>query len=89
MKNFDEIDKAIKAVCPILGISYGRLNDRSTWIINYADDATNEQKKAADELLETLELVEVFAAPDPLLQRIAALESKVSEMDTSIGVLER
>ena len=89
MKNFDEIDKAIKAVCPILGISYGRLNDRSTWIINYADDATDEQKRAADELLETLELVEVFAAPDPLLQRIALLESKVIELDTSIGVLER
>ena len=89
MKNFDEIDREIKAVCPILGISYGRLNDRSTWIINYADDATDEQKRAADELLETLELVEVEALPDPLLQRIAALESKVSEMDTSIGVLER
>lgn len=87
MKNYDEIDKALKAVCPVQGVSYVDRDDKSTWIIVYADDATDEQKQAAEDVLKTLELVEVEAAPDPLLQRIAALESKVLELDTSIGVL--
>lgn len=81
MKNFGEIDQAIRAVCPILGIAFRRLDDKSTWIINYADDATDAEKKAADALLLTLDLVELPPTPDPILTRLAALESKVNTLE--------
>ena len=81
MKNFGEIDQAIKAVCPILGIAFRRLDDKSTWVINYADHATDAEKRAADNLLKTLDLVELPPVPDPILARLAILESKVSTLE--------
>lgn len=77
MKNFGDIDNALKQVCPIQGVSYGRLNDKSTWIIAYHESATDAQKAAADKLLLTLDVVDVPEQPDPILQRLAALEAKV------------
>ena len=38
---------ALVAVCPIEGVSIGRANDRDTWKISYAADATDQQKAAA------------------------------------------
>lgn len=46
------LDKAIKKVCPIYGISFKDLNDKSTWRIDYAPDATDAQKAAAQKVLE-------------------------------------
>ena len=79
MKNFGDIHNAVKAVCPIQGISFGRLNDKSTWIIVYADNATNAQKAAADALLPTLNVLDVPDEPDPIEQRLAALEAVVNK----------
>jgi hypothetical protein len=41
------LDQAIKAVCPIHGISFGKLDDKTTWMINFDDSATAEQRSAA------------------------------------------
>lgn len=41
------LDQAIKAVCPIDGVSIGRAADKSTWRIDFADDATAEERAAA------------------------------------------
>ena len=87
MKNFGEIDQAIKAVCPILGIAFRDLDDKSTWVINYADHATDAEKQAADALLATLELRDIDPEPSAMELRLRALESKVAQLDTSIGVL--
>lgn len=76
MKNFGEIDQAIRTVCPILGIAFRRLDDKSTWIINYADDSTPEQRAAADAMLQTLELRDVVPQPDRVEMRLRALEQK-------------
>jgi hypothetical protein len=45
------LDQEIKKVCPIHGISFGKLDDKSTWRIDYAKEATEKQKTSAQEML--------------------------------------
>jgi len=79
----------LKAVAPVHGVSFGRLHDKSTWIIAFDESATDEQRETAEAVMAGFELREAEPLPDPLLQRIAALESKVNALDTSIEVLAK
>ena len=49
------IHEEIQKVCPIVGMSFGVLEDKSTWQIRFADEATEEQKKSAQVLLDAFE----------------------------------
>lgn len=42
------LDQAVKKVCPIYGISFGNLDDKTTWRIDYDESATDAQKKSAE-----------------------------------------
>lgn len=39
-----------RAGIPILGVSFPRLSDRSTWVIHYAPEATEAQRAAGEAL---------------------------------------
>lgn len=54
--NIVELDKALKAVCPILGVSIGRVNDKSTWRIDFTDEATSEQRAAAQAVVDAFDV---------------------------------
>lgn len=43
---------AVAAVCPIHGISFGKLDDKATWRINFKDEATADQRAAAEAALK-------------------------------------
>ncbi len=47
MVNIIELHEALEAVCPIKGVSVGRVDDKSTWRINFSDEATEAQQAAA------------------------------------------
>jgi hypothetical protein len=50
------VDRALKAQkIPIDGVSIGDPADRTTWTVQYRPDATDEQRKAGDALLATLD----------------------------------
>lgn len=49
----DILDQEIKKVCPIDGISFGDVNDRSTWKIHPTAQATPEQITAAQAALDS------------------------------------
>lgn len=51
MKMQVAIDQAIKAVCPIHGISFVNVDDKTTWLIDFKDEATNVQKELAQKLI--------------------------------------
>jgi hypothetical protein len=51
--NISKLHKWVSAVCPIDGVSVGDDSDRSTWSVQYAEEATQEQKDAADAALLT------------------------------------
>lgn len=68
----NKLDAAIKAVCPIHGVSIGRKDDKSTWRIDFKDEATTEQRAAAQAVLDAFDPV---AAEQPTPQeRIAEME---------------
>lgn len=48
------LDLALRrAEIPIVGVSVATANDRSTWVVTYADDATAEQRDAGEALRDT------------------------------------
>jgi hypothetical protein len=42
-----QLHAAIEAVCPITGVAIGRIDDRQTWRIDFAPEATAYQRAAA------------------------------------------
>lgn len=48
----DYLDQEIKKICPIHGISFPKLNDKSGWRIDFEDSATPEQRQAAIEYID-------------------------------------
>ncbi len=46
------LDQAIKKVCPIHGVSFGKLDDKKTWRIDFDDAASAAQKLAAVQVLD-------------------------------------
>lgn len=59
----ERLDTAVRAVAPITGVSIGQANDRSTWRIDFTQDATDEQKAAAQAALEAFDPTEPEPAP--------------------------
>lgn len=51
MSNTATLTAEIAAVAPIQGVSIGSWNDRETWRIDFAPDATEQQKAAAQAVL--------------------------------------
>jgi hypothetical protein len=64
---------AIRAVCPLDGISIGSWDDRKTWSIQFRPEASEKQKAEGLGVLQSLNLDDVTAAPT-LEERVAQLE---------------
>jgi hypothetical protein len=56
MTSADSLHKAIEAVAPIIGVSIGQMDDRATWRIDFARDASEEQRAAARAVLEAFDV---------------------------------
>ena len=68
----NKLDAAIRAVCPIHGVSIGKKDDKSTWRIDFKDEATTEQGASAQAVIDAFDPV---AAEQPTpLERIAEME---------------
>ena len=68
----NKLDAAIRAVCPIHGVSIGKKDDKSTWRIDFKDEATTEQRASAQAVIDAFDPV---AAEQPTpLERIAEME---------------
>lgn len=63
-----DLTRAVSAVCPIDGVSIGRIDDRSTWRVTFQPSATESQRSAAQAAL---------AAFDALASLKASLVSMV------------
>ena len=47
---------AIQTVCPIDGVSLGKMNDKSTWRIDFKSHATSAERQAAQSALTTFDV---------------------------------
>lgn len=75
-----KLDAAIKAVCPIHGISIGRKDDKSTWRIDFKDEASAQERAAAQAVLNAFDLA-ADAAADAVAAQRAAVQKKLAEID--------
>src|SRR5690349_5175378 len=48
------VDQSVRSVAPIEGISFGDLNDKKTWRIDFNKSATDQQKKDAQNIINNL-----------------------------------
>lgn len=63
--NIEELDQALKAVCPVDGLSIGTLEDKATWRIDFREEATEQQRAAACAVLAGVVSLEIaIGAPD-------------------------
>lgn len=53
-----KIDAAVKAVCPIYGVSVGNPADKSTWSIDFKPEATAPQRAAAQAAIDAFDLTQ-------------------------------
>ena len=67
-----KLDALIQAVCPIYGVSIGRIDDRLTWRIDCKDEATPAQRDAAVAMLVTF--VPIITSDDLAVSAIDALD---------------
>jgi hypothetical protein len=49
--NIKNLDSAIKAVCPIHGVSVGNPDDKQTWRIDFAEESTQPQRESAMQVM--------------------------------------
>lgn len=56
--NISKLDSAVKAVCPIHGVSVGDAADKATWRIDHKDEATAQQKVAAQSVVDAFDPAE-------------------------------
>lgn len=71
-----QVDKAIKEVCPIDGVSFGDLTDKTTWSIQFSSSATEDQQKLALSVVDAFDLAvadKPITAADAILDDPAAL----------------
>lgn len=65
-----KLDKDLKAVAPVVGVSFGRAYAKDTWEVQFAPHATKKHKDDAAAVIAAFDL----AAPDPVpmtAQRLA------------------
>ena len=72
-------DQIVAAGIPIDGVSIGKLNDKSTWRIDFKDEANKAQRVYALQILADFDESQI---PDPVSEidvlkaKVAALEAK-------------
>ncbi len=67
-----QLDNAIKAVCPIDGISIGRKDNKATWRIDFKDEATPEQRTAAQAVMDAF-VWDEKQQPQPTIADLVAI----------------
>lgn len=68
-----KLDTAIRAVAPIVGVSIGRQDDKSTWRIDFAPEATQAERDAAAAVVTTFDVAAVEAGEAAKVAAIDAL----------------
>jgi len=93
------LDAAVRAVAPIVGVSVGRIDDKATWRIDFAPEATKEERAAAQQVAASfnvaaaknaeqaeaavLDTLKAESRTHPLFEKLPAIDG--GEIDRLIG----
>lgn len=80
-----KVTEAVRAVCPIHGVSIGRRTEKKTWRIDFKDEASAKQRTAAQIVVDTFDVAaalrpEAVTAP-------AVLKRQREEALTRLGAV--
>ena len=53
---FSRLHDAVSAVCPVSGIQIGKISDKATWVIDFANWATPQQKADAQAIVDSFDV---------------------------------
>lgn len=79
-----DLHRAVEAACScsIVGVSVGRKSDRSTWRIDYAAGASDDQKNRGKAAVAAFDMAGASTAPvDPIDALRAAIKSDPTLLD--------
>lgn len=96
MSAITRLDAAIKAVCPVAGVSIGSPDDKSTWRVEFLPEATAEQQVAAQAVVDGFAWVDGPDVPQSVTMRqarialsragiLSAVNSAIAAMEGSAG----
>jgi len=71
----DSLDEKVRLVSPIAGISFGDLNDKRTWRIDFDESATPQQKNAAKDVVDNFVYDDEEKEKDKLRQLVDKVKS--------------
>ena len=74
------LTRAIEFVCPIYGVSIGRRDDRSTWRIDFKEEATIQNRRDAVTVLNEFDPAEP-PEPPTVESRLEALEARITALE--------
>lgn len=83
----DRLDAAIRAVCPIVGVSLEKAADKRTWRIQFAAGATDAQKVAAQAVLDAFDTAAADAAEAARAARLATDEQEAADARTTAAIV--
>lgn len=94
MTRLEILQQRVSTVCPTLGVSVGRWEERTTWRLDFAPEATQEQQAAAQALIASFSLVELARSDKTTVikaeaaQRILARCPEHKQRNTMARMLE-
>jgi hypothetical protein len=68
------LDAAIRAVAPIVGVSVGRHEDKATWRVDFAPEATQSQRDAAASVIASFDFAATESAERAETAAVDALD---------------
>jgi hypothetical protein len=82
-----QLDAALRAVAPILGVSIGRRDDKVTWRIDFASEATQAQRDAAAKVVTVFDVaaVEGAEAAERDAQATLAAEARADQLAATLA----
>lgn len=82
------LDAAINVAAPgaIYGVAIGRSDDRSTWRIDFTEDASDAEKEAAVAALQAFDANEPEPAPASAAEKIAAFVAANPDVRAALGL---
>ena len=94
--NLEKLHNAIAAICPIDGVSIGIQDDKTTWRIDFKDEATADEKAAAQAVIDAADLSIlddiVYISKLTIMDRLEALglqETAVTALNSDAVKLAR
>jgi hypothetical protein len=81
------LHQAVAAVAPVVGVSIGEETEKDTWQIDFAPEATEQQRAAAEAVIAELDPTAPVAEAPSLEQRVAAIESALAEAKATTEAL--